>query len=122
MTRPNTPAASGPPWLPSETDPHWPENTWGAIIALCRRYPDALAKLEHDWHKRPERVEVLAALATWRASIDAAAEDPREELSFHNALQQLTRSLGHASGLGTPFDADAPTPSVLGRDPAASDR
>jgi hypothetical protein len=90
-----------PPWLPSDSDPHWTENTKAAIDALCRRYPDALAKLEHDWHERPERVEVLAALATWRASIDATAEDPREELSFHNALQQLTRTLDRSGGLNS---------------------
>jgi len=90
---------SPPPWLPPGPDPQWEQNTKAAIAALCRRYPDALAKLERDWHKRPERVEVLAALATWRAGIDAAAEDPREELSFHNALQQLTRTLDRTPGL-----------------------
>jgi hypothetical protein len=69
-----------------------------------------LAKLEQDWHERPERVEVLSALATWRASIDAAAEDPREELSFHNALQQLSRTLDRVSLVGKQFDAGAPMP------------
>lgn len=102
--------APKPPWLPSETDPHWAENTWGAIIALHSRYPRALAKLEHDWHQHPDRVETLAALATWRAGIDIAAEDPREELAFHNALQQLTRNLDHSAGLARPFKPNTPMP------------
>jgi hypothetical protein len=103
----NPPNAAGPPWLPSDTDPNWAANTWGAILALHRRYPDSLAKLEHDWHEQPERVEVLAALATWRASIDAAAEDPREELSFHNAMQQLAQTLERSVGLNRTFDPSA---------------
>jgi hypothetical protein len=91
-TRPPS-TASGPPWLPVERDPNWAEQTWAAILALHARYPRALAKLEHDWYEHPERAETLAALAVWRASIDAAAEDPREELAFQNALQQLARTL-----------------------------
>lgn len=95
------PAGTSPPWLPSDTDPHWAQNTKDAIDALRNRYPNALAKLEHDWQKHPERAEVLAALATWRTSIDTQAEDPREELSFHNALQQLTRTLDRSTALNT---------------------
>ncbi len=30
-------------------------------------------------------------MATWRTNIDAASEDPREEIAFHNGLQQLAR-------------------------------
>jgi hypothetical protein len=79
---------------------------WAAIVALHKRYAGALAKLEHDWHERPERTETLAALAVWRANIDEAAEDPREELAFHNAIQQLARVLDQAPGLVRPFKPD----------------
>lgn len=99
--------ADGPPWLPSEQDPNWAKQMWAAILALHARYPRALAKLEHDWYEHPERAETLAALATWRANIDAAAEDPREELAFQNALQQLARTLDQTQGLGRPFKQDA---------------
>jgi hypothetical protein len=107
--------ASGPPWLPSEDAPAWAENTWGAITALHRRYPRALAKLEHDWYEHPDRTETLAALATWRASIDAAAEDPREELAFQNAIQQLARMLDQAVGIGRPFNPNTPMPPEWGK-------
>lgn len=102
--------ASGPPWLPSEQDPNWAEQMWAAILALHARYPRALAKLEHDWYEHSERAETLAALATWRTNIDAAAEDPREELAFQNALQQLARTLDQTQGLGRPFKAETPMP------------
>jgi hypothetical protein len=84
---------------------------WAAILALHARYPRALAKLEHDWYEHPERAETLAALAVWRASIDAAAEDPREELAFQNALQQLARQLDQAPGLGRQFKVGMTMPA-----------
>jgi hypothetical protein len=96
---------SGPPWLPVEEDENWAQSTWAAIVALHKRYPRALAKLEHDWYEHPERTETLAALAVWRANIDSASEDPCEELAFQNALQQLARQLDQAPGLGRPFKA-----------------
>jgi hypothetical protein len=108
-TRPPS-TAGGPPWLPNEQDPNWAEHMWAAIVALHQRYPRALAKLESDWYEHPERSETLTALATWRASIDAAAEDPREELAFQSALQQLARTLDQSPGLGRPFKADTPMP------------
>jgi hypothetical protein len=112
-TRPPS-TTSGPPWLPSEQDPNWAEHTWSAILALYQRYPRALAKLEHDWYEHPERSETLAALVTWRASIDAAAEDPREELAFQNALQQLSRTVDQTPGLGRPFKTDTAMPVSWG--------
>jgi hypothetical protein len=48
--------------------------------------------------EHPERVETLAALAARRASVDSSAEDPREELAFHNALKQLARVLDQTPG------------------------
>jgi len=111
-SRTRLPASTpGPAWLPSEEDEKWADDTWGAILALHERYPRALAKLEHDWYQHPERAEMLAALATWRAAIDTAGEDPREELAFQNALLQLARTLDQAPGLGRPFKAGTAMPS-----------
>ncbi len=112
-TRPTSPpraTSAGAPWIAPDHDPVWHQNTWGAIVALHERYPRALAKLEHDWYEHPERVETLAALATWRANIDSSAEDPREELAFHNALQQLACLLDQTPGLGRPFKAGTTMP------------
>jgi hypothetical protein len=103
-------AGAGAPWIAPEDDRVWHQNTWGAIVVLHERYPRALAKLEHDWYEHPERVETLAALAYWRANIDSSAEDPREELAFHNALQQLARILDQTPGLGRPFKAGTTMP------------
>jgi hypothetical protein len=108
-------AGTGAPWITSDDDPDWHKNTWGAIVALHRRYPRALAKLEHDWWEHPERVEMLAALAVWRANIDASAEDPREELAFHNALQQLARLLDQSPGIGRPFKPNTTMPAEWGK-------
>jgi hypothetical protein len=116
-TRPTAPpqtVGTGAPWIASDDDPAWHQNMWGAIVALHERYPRALAKLEHDWYEHPERVETLAALATWRANIDSSAEDPREELAFHNALQQHTRLLDQTPGRGRPFKAGTTMPVAWG--------
>ncbi len=80
------------------------------VVALHQRHPRALARLEHDWYEHPERVETLAALAFWRANIDASAEDPREELASHNARQQLARVLDQTPGLGRSFRAGTTIP------------
>jgi hypothetical protein len=113
-SRPGSPVP-GAPWIASDEDPDWHKNTWGAIVALHRRYPRVLAKLEHDWHEYPERAETLAALAIWRANIDTSAEDPREELAFHNALQQLARTLDQTPGIGRPFKAGRTMPVEWGK-------
>jgi hypothetical protein len=106
---------AGAPWIASDDDPAWHQNTWGMIVALHQRYQRALAKLEHDWYECPERAETLAALAFWRANIDSSAEDPREELAFQNALQQLARILDQTPGLGRPFKAGATMPVAWGK-------
>jgi hypothetical protein len=114
-TAPPRTTGPGAEWIAPEDDPAWHQNTWGAIVALYERYPRVLAKLEHDWYEHPERVETLAALAVWRANIDASAEDPREELAFHNALQQLARLLDQTPGTGRPFKAGTTMPVEWGR-------
>ncbi len=83
---------------------------WGAIVALYERYPRMLARLEHDWYEHSERVETLTALAVWRASIDAAGEDPREELAFQAALLQLGRVLDNAPSSERRFKPDTRVP------------
>jgi hypothetical protein len=118
-TRPTGPPraiGAGAPWLApgTEDDRQWHQDMWGLILALHERYPRALAKLEHDWYEQPEQAETLAALATWRANIDSSAEDPREELAFHNALQQLARVLDQTPGLGRPFKAGTSMPDSWG--------
>lgn len=109
--RPTSPPRAGAPWIAFDDDPAWRSNTWGLIVALHQRYPRPLAKLEHDWYEHPERVETLAALAFWCANIDSSAEDPREELAFHNALQQLARILDQMPGLGRPFKTGTTMPA-----------
>jgi hypothetical protein len=65
---------------------------------------------------RPARlVELLSALAAWRANIDAASEDPREEIAFHNALQQLARLLDHTLGSERRFNTNTPMPPDWGK-------
>ena len=118
MPRPVPPRASVPgaraPWIAPEADRSWHEQMWGAIVALYERYPRPLARLEHDWYKHAERTETLAALAVWRASIDATGEDPREELAFHTALQQLARTLDQAPGGERRFKPDVTMPAEWG--------
>lgn len=82
----------------------------GAIVALYERYPRVLARLEHEWYEYSERVEMLAALAVWRANIDAAAEDPREELAFQVARIQLGHILDNAPSLERRFKPDTSMP------------
>jgi hypothetical protein len=95
---PGPPPDQRPPWIPQPENPTWHKDIWQAITALHQRYPRALKRLEEDWWQHPERVETLAALATWRARIDTNAQDPREEISFHNALERLTTTLNQTPG------------------------
>lgn len=80
------------PWCRGR-DPRAPR----ALSASARKTRARLVR-EH-----PERVEILAALAIWRAKIDTSAEDRREELTFHNALRQLARVLDQPTGTWAPI-------------------
>jgi hypothetical protein len=51
----------------------------------------------------------------WRANIDAASEDPREEIAFHTALQQLMRLLDQTPGGERRFNANTPMPPDWGK-------
>lgn len=106
-----------PPWLApmdEQQEPAWRAEMWGAIVAMCRRYPAMLGGLSEHWWRDRRLVEWLSALATWRIAIDAAAEDPREEISFHNALQQLARIVEQAPGRIGRFDPDSSRPIEWG--------
>ncbi|MGC2375300.1 MAG: hypothetical protein WA484_15635 [Solirubrobacteraceae bacterium] len=83
-----------PVWLqPWDNDEEriWLQDMWGSIVALLERYPTMLGGLPDRWWHDARLVEWLSALATWRTNIDTASEDPREEIAFHNGLQQLAR-------------------------------
>lgn len=89
-----------PPWLEPDRDRvAWRAETWSAIVALHQRYPQHLAGLQAGWWGYPAQLEILGALAHWRALIDHAAKDPREELLFHAQLAEYGEAL-RASGRG----------------------
>jgi hypothetical protein len=110
--RPTPKAPAGPPpWLPPTNDPDWYPEMWDAILALRQRYTAMLLRLERNWWLRADRAETLGALVTWRASIDAEAQDPREELAFHSALFHLKTIIDHTrSTVDIPPPDDSPPP------------
>jgi hypothetical protein len=71
---------------------------WGSIVALLERSPTMLGRLPDHWWRDARFVEWLSAMATWRTNIDAASEDQREEIAFHNDLQQLARIIDQTPG------------------------
>lgn len=80
--------------------------------------------IEHEQEMGVEPVKRLmirlpdpahAALAAWRANIDSSAEDPREELAFHNELQQLARILDRIPGLRLPSKVGTTMPAEWSR-------
>ncbi len=71
---------------------------WGAIVALCGRYPRELGHLKDGWWEHPSHVETLCALAVWRDWIDRVAEDPRDELVFHAQLEDYAQGLRQEGG------------------------
>jgi hypothetical protein len=116
-TRPTTEQASHPApraenethpstaWLVPAEDAEGRKALWGAVVALHRRYPQALGRLDEDWWQHAERVEILAALTVWRRN-RWGCESPREELAFHRALAELTTTLEQAPGGKRRFNAD----------------
>jgi hypothetical protein len=88
-----------PPWLePYGGDPEWRSRMWGAIVALHGRYPRYLSHLKDEWWTDESHTETLCALAVWRAEIDDAGQDPREELAFQNQLADYANSLRQEGG------------------------
>jgi hypothetical protein len=76
---------------------------WGSIVALLERYPTMLGGLPDHWWRDARFVEWLSAMATWPTNIDTASEDPREEIVFHNGLQQFARIIDQTPGGGRRF-------------------
>jgi hypothetical protein len=71
---------------------------WGQIVALHGRYPRALANLKDQWWTDEQHTEMLCALATWRAEIDDAGLDPRDELAFQTQLNDYAHTLHQEGG------------------------
>lgn len=91
--------AERPPWLePWGGDPDWRDEMWGAIVALHGRYPRHLEALKSGWWNDDAHTELLCALAVWRAAIDDAGEDPREEIAFHTRLSDYAAMLRQEGG------------------------
>jgi hypothetical protein len=87
------------PWLePYGGDRAWRREMWGAIVALHGRYPRALGALKENWWADEIHTETLCALAVWRAEIDDAGVDPREEIAFQTQLAVYAHTLRQEGG------------------------
>ncbi len=92
-------ASGRPRWLePYGGDPAWRQQMWGAIVALHGRYPRQLQDVKTGWWTDDSQAETLCALAVWRAEIDNAGQNPREELAFQHQLDHYSRALRHQGG------------------------
>jgi hypothetical protein len=88
-----------PPWLePYGGDARWRKQMWGAIVALHGRYPRTLSVLKDEWWMDESHTETLCALVVWRAEIDDAGQDPREELAFQAQLADYSHILRQEGG------------------------
>jgi hypothetical protein len=88
-----------PRWLePYGRDSAWRQEMWGAVVALHGRYPRHLEHLHTGWWSDESQAEMLCALAVWRADIDDAGQDPREELAFHHQLAEYAHTLRQQGG------------------------
>ena len=86
-------------WLePYGGDADWRAAMWGQIVALHGRFPQYLSHLKDKWWKHEAHTDALCALATWRADIDDAGTDPREELSFLTAIIDFGNLLRQEGG------------------------
>ncbi|HTZ85120.1 MAG TPA: hypothetical protein VMB05_00500 [Solirubrobacteraceae bacterium] len=87
------------PWLePYGGDPAWRSEMWGQVVALHGRYPRALSWLQEGWWGDEELTEIVCALAYWRAELDDAGSDSREEIAFHLQLRDISQLLRQAGG------------------------
>jgi hypothetical protein len=86
-------------WLePYGGDPAWSREMWGAIVALHGRYPRQLEAIKDEWWLDDAQTEMLCAIAVWRADIDDAGDDPREEIAFHRQLGDYAQLLRQQGG------------------------
>lgn len=91
--------ASRARWLePYGGDHDWSVDMWGAIVELHGRYPRQLEAVQEGWWLDEAHTETLCALAVWRAEIDDAGDDPREELSFQTHLAHYAAVLRAQGG------------------------
>jgi hypothetical protein len=89
----------------------WSIAMWGAIVELHGRYPRQLEALQEGWWLDESHTETLCALAVWRAEIDDAGDDPREELAFQSHLAHYSSILrAQAGGVDTAWAPGAPPP------------
>jgi hypothetical protein len=87
------------PWLePYGGDADWRQQMWGAVVALHGRYPTQLEALKDKWWKDDSQTETLCALAVWRAELDDAGQDPRDELAFQSQLADYSQLLSRQGG------------------------
>jgi hypothetical protein len=92
-------ASGRPRWLePYGGDPGWRQEMWGQVVALHGRYPRQLQDLKTGWWTDDSQTETLCALAVWRAQIDDAGQDPREELVFQAQLADYAHTLRQLGG------------------------
>jgi hypothetical protein len=92
-------AGGRPRWLePYGGDSNWRREMWGAVVALHGRYPRHLQDVKTGWWEDESQAETLCALAVWRAEIDDAGQDPREELAFHHQLADYAHTLRQQGG------------------------
>jgi hypothetical protein len=90
------------PWLaPYGGDRVWRQEMWGQVVALHGRYPRHLGDVKDGWWTDEAHTETLCALATWRAELDDAGLDPRDELAFHTHLSDYRHTLRQAGGAVT---------------------
>ncbi len=86
-TRQESAPADRAPWLePWGGDADWRAEMWAQIVALHGRYPTVLGQIKDRWWQEEQHVELLCALALWRARIDESGVDLREEFAFHAQL------------------------------------
>jgi hypothetical protein len=62
-----------------------------------------------------QELALLVVTGYPRAPGARLVQRPREELAFHNALQQLARLLDQTPGIGRPFKAGTTMPAEWGR-------
>jgi hypothetical protein len=76
----------------------WRTEMWGRIVALHGRYPKALSALKDGWWTDDAQTETLCGLAIWRAELDDAGIDPRDELAFQTQLSDYSHTLDKEGG------------------------
>ncbi len=109
-------AGARPRWLePYGGGPDWRREMWGAVVALNGRYPRQLQDVKTGWWADESQTETLCALAVWRAEIDDAGQDPREELAFQHQLDHYADKLRQQGGSVTDAWRPGATARRLGK-------